>query len=244
MKLMNTTALIIALISLALASVAYWRSGGKQDVQNLQCSLQRELEALRAKQKELVESASQSLAAAYDRSRQRLAVARENLRQQKEEAVEGLEKQVKLAQSQLEALAKRLEESARAAKDLTVSAAHSAEEAIALRVRRMEARATLMQAKAKATRAQSAAANREFERADQLLAEAADLLRDARETLGDDHAYDAKLEAIKSSLREATNAVHTHAEDIRKRIEQVLADTDRIVSTLESDETKALEQKP
>jgi hypothetical protein len=241
---MDTTALIIALISLALASVAYWRSGGKQDVQNLQCSLQRELETLRAKQKELVDSASQSLAAAYDRSRQRLAVARENLRQQKEEAVEGLEKQVKLAQSQLEALAKRLEESARAAKDLTVSAAHSAEEAIALRVRRMEARATLMQAKAKATRAQSAAANREFERADQLLAEAADLLRDARETLGEDHAYDAKLDAIKSSLREAANAVHTHAEDIRKRIEQVLADTDRIVSTLESDETKALEQKP
>ena len=76
MKLMTTTALIIALISLGLASVAYWRSGGKQDVQNLHSSLQREMEALRAKQKELVESASQSLAAAYDHSRQRLAVAR------------------------------------------------------------------------------------------------------------------------------------------------------------------------
>ncbi len=92
MKLMATTALVIALISLALASVAYWRSGGKQDVQSIQTSLQRELETLRAKQKELVESASQSLAAAYDRSRQRLAATRENLRKQKEEAVEGLEK--------------------------------------------------------------------------------------------------------------------------------------------------------
>jgi len=243
MKTMTTTALIISLISLGLASVAYWRSGGKQDAQNLQSSLQRELEALRAKEKELVESASQSLAAAYDRSRQRLAAARENLRRQKEEAVEGLEKQVKLAQEQLEALATRLEESARAAKDLTLSAARSAEEAIALRVRRIEARATLMQAKAKAARAQSAAASKEFERADELLAEAAGLLRDARETLGDDHAYDVKLDAIKTSLREAINAVRTHAEDIRKRIEQVLADTDRIVSTLESDETKATEQK-
>jgi len=46
---MTTTALIIALISLGLASAAYWRSGGKQDVQNLQSSLKSELEALRAK---------------------------------------------------------------------------------------------------------------------------------------------------------------------------------------------------
>src|SRR5258708_12380085 len=100
----------------------------------------------------------------------------------------------------------------------------------------MEAGAIMMKAKAKAARAQNAAASKEFERADQSLAEAADFLRDARETLGDDHAYDAKLDAIKSSLREATNAVRTHAEDIRKRIEQVLADAHRIVSTLESDQ--------
>src|SRR5207247_5607490 len=114
-------------------------------------------------------------------------------------------------------LAKRLEQSARAAKNVTVSAARSAEEAIALRVRRIEARATLMRAKAKATRAQSAAASKKFERADQLLAEAADLLRDARETLGDDHAYDTKLDVIKTALREATKAVRANAEDICMR---------------------------
>lgn len=243
MKLLATTALIIALISLGLASVAYWRSGGKQDVQNFQASLQRDMEVLRAKQNELVESASQTLAAAYDRSRQRLAVARENLRRLNEEAVEGLQKQVKLAQEQLGALAKRLEETARAAKDATVSAARSAEEAIALRVRRIEARVTLMQAKAKATHAQSVAAKRQFEHADQLLTEAAALLRDARETLGDDHAYDAQLDAIKGSLRDATQAVRAQAEDIHNRIEHVLADTEKIVSTLEEDETNA-EQKP
>src|SRR5258707_7985836 len=75
MKLMTTTALVIALISLGLASVAYWRSGGKQDVPYLQTSLQRDLEALRTRQKEIVDSASQSLVAAYDRSRQPLAAA-------------------------------------------------------------------------------------------------------------------------------------------------------------------------
>ena len=41
---MNKTALVISLVSLCLASVAYWRSGGKQDVQ----ALGREVEGLRA----------------------------------------------------------------------------------------------------------------------------------------------------------------------------------------------------
>ena len=244
MKRMATATLVIALISLGLASVAYWRSGGKQDVGTLQSSLQHEMEVLRAKQKELVDSASQAMTAAYDRSRLRLALARENLRLQKEEAVEGLQKQVNLAQEQLDALAGKLEDTAHAAKDMTVSAARSAEEAIALRVRRIEARATLMLVKAKATRAQSIAADKEFLLADQLLAEATDLLRDARETLGDDHVYDTQLDAIKVSLRKATEAVRTQAEDTRMRIEQVLADTDKIVGTLESDETKAAEQTP
>lgn len=244
MKFMATLALVIASISLGLSSVAYWRSGGKQDAKTLQASLQHETEALRSKQKELVESASQALAAAYDRSRQRLSAARGNLHQQKEEAVEGLQKQVTLAQQHLEALARNLEDTAHAAKDLTVSTARGAEEAIALRVRRIEARVTLIRAKAKTTRAQIAAVDEEFERSDRLLTESTDLLRHARETLGDDQAYDAQLDTIKSSLREATLAVRARAEDTRKRIEQVLSDTDNILGTLESDETKATEQKP
>ncbi len=111
-----------------------------------------------------------------------------------------------------------------------------------MRVRRVEARATLLQAKAKATRAVGVAGKRDFLRAEQLLEQATGLLRNARETLGDDHAYDQLLDAVKLALREATTAVRAQAEDVRKKIEQVLADTDRLVSTLESDEAKAAKQ--
>ena len=235
---MNKASLVISLVSLCLASVAYWRSGGKQDVQ----ALGREVEALRAKQKELAESVAQSVAAAYERSRKRLQVAREQLRQLKDEAVEGLEQHIKQAQEQLEALAQRLEDGAKSAKHATVAAARSVEEGIALRVRRVEARATLLQAKAKATRAVGVAGKRDFLRAEQLLEQATGLLRNARETLGDDHAYDQLLDAVKLALREATTAVRTQAEDVRKKIEQVLADTDRLVSTLEADEAKSAKQ--
>ena len=182
---MNKAAFVISLVSLVLATTAYWRSGGKQDIRALGRVAQ----------------------TSYEKSRQRLQVARNHLRQLKEEAVEGLEKQVQLAQEQLETLARRLEEGAKSAKDATATAARNVEQVIALRVRRIEARATLLQAKAKASRAVSSAAKKDFERADQLLQDATELLQSAREALADDHAYDQLLDAMKLALREATTAV-------------------------------------
>ena len=107
------------LLSLALASVAYWRSGGKEEVRRMQASLEQEVDALRAKQAELMESSAQTLANAYDRSRRRLEEARDDLRREKEDAVKGMEEQVKLAQEDLEALARKLEDTAHAARDAT-----------------------------------------------------------------------------------------------------------------------------
>lgn len=232
---MNTVTLVLVGLSLVLSAVAYWRSGGAQDVQKLRA----ELDALRLKQKELTESITSSLSAAYGRSRERLHAVRENLRRQKTEAVEGMEKQLQLAHDQLESLGHRLEESASSIKSMAFSTAQKVEETIALRVRRIEARVTLLHAKAKAARAQSAAAKNDFQRADELLADAADLWQSARETLGDDRTYDAQLDALKRALRDATVAVRTRAQDTRSRIDRVLADTDRIVGALESDETRA-----
>jgi uncharacterized phage infection (PIP) family protein YhgE len=235
-------ALILSILSLALASTAYWRAGGKQDVETARAVIDRKIEELSAKQKEFVESASQSIAAAYEASRQRLQAAREAIRQTKEEAVEDLEQQLKRAQEQLDALAQRLEEGARSAKEATVAAARSVEEGIALRVRRVEARTKLLHAKAKTTLAVTAAEKLDFLKAEERLEEATDLLRTARAILADDHAYDELLDKMKASLRDATAAVKAKAEDVRKKLDQVLTDTDRLVGSLESDEAKAAGQ--
>jgi surfactin synthase thioesterase subunit len=150
-----------------------------------------------------------------------------------------MEKQLQLALDQLEALARRLDEAGDSVKTVAFSTAQRIEEALARRVRRLEARGALLQAKAKAARAEAAAATNDFHRADELLADAADLFQTARETLGDDRVYELQLEAMKQDLRAATSAVRTRAQDTRSRIDRVLADTDRIVSALESDETRA-----
>jgi hypothetical protein len=47
---------------------------------------------------------------------------------------------------------------------------------------------------------------------------------------------------MRSALREATTAVRAKAENIRQKLDQVLADTDKLVNQLESDETESAKQ--
>lgn len=232
---MNTVALLLVVSSLVLSAVAYWRSGGAQDVQKLRG----ELATLQLKQKALTESIAGRLAATYGRSRARLHAAREGFHRLKTETVDGMETQLQLTQDHRELLGQRLEEAAGSVKNVALATAQRIEEAIALRVRRFEARASLLQAKARASRAQAAAAQNDFQRADELLGDAANLFQAARETLAADRTYDLQLEAMKQDLRAATSAVRSRAQDTRLRIDRVLADTDRIVGALESDETRA-----
>ncbi len=234
---MSTTWFVIWVLALMVAAMvlAYYQFGSRGDIRRMQ----RDLEMLRARQKEFIESVAEAVALAYDESRQQLQDARENLRELQAQAVEGLEQQIKNASEQLDALAKRLEERAKAAKEITIKAAQSIERAISLRVRRMGSRATLLRAKAKASRAASAAKKGDFHRADEFLAEATALLREARENLGDDRDYNKLLETMKAALHDATLTVRSHAENAQQTIERALNDADRLVGKLESDEDDA-----
>jgi len=230
--------IFLSFLSLALAATAYWRSGGRQDAKRIR----REIERLRARQQELMESLGQSIAAAYEASRQRLQFAREVLRQTKEEAIRGLEQQLQRAHMQLETLSQRLEEAARLAKEVSVNTARNVERAIGIRVRRIEARVMLLRAKAKTTLAVNAASRHDLQLAEQRLQEAAELVRITHEIFGDDHAFDQILDAVKRSLREATGAVQRHAQNLQARIEQVLEETDRLIGSLETEEEREAEQ--
>ena len=181
-----------------------------------------------------------TVATGYESSRERLRDARDALHQGRSTAAQGLQRQLEKAHQQLEALAGRLEEEARAAGHSTLAAARQVEEDIGLRVRRMEARALLLQAKANTTLAVHAASAHDFMLAEQRLAAATDLLRKARAALVDDHAYDDDLDDMEAALHEASAAVKAQAQDTRKKIEQVLTDTDRIVGSLEVREDNAV----
>lgn len=230
---MTAVNLAMAVVALILAAVAYWRAGGQRDVERVQAQLRRELVELRIKQDELVEHANQSLAAAYDRSRERLREARLRLHELQDAAVEGIEIQARRAAEQLERLAGRLDQAAGAAATATVSAARASEAAVARRVRRLQTRVILLEVKAKAILARRAAADDELDRADARLGEAVHLLEEARATLGEDHVFDAELAAVRGTLWQAVDAVRTRAESMRHHIDEVLADTDRVLHGLD-----------
>lgn len=225
---MEIATLILAIIALALAAVAYWRAGGRRD-----------LETLRAKQKELTEALLFVIEEMYEESRQALRQTADGLRQLKSEALEELDQQIDRATQQLWALERRLEEGLKSARQSAMTTAHSIERGLRRRVRRIEARGSLLFAKSAALLAIRWARKEEFDRAEKRLDEATALLALARETLRADHAYDEQLEIVKRSLAEATIAVRQKAQDARQRIERVLAETDKLLGALESDETKA-----
>jgi hypothetical protein len=159
---------------------------------------------------------------------------------QRRQPSRGLEQQIKRAHEQLEVLARRLEEGARSAKEATLAAARTAEEAIALRVKRTEARALLLLSKARSAQAAGPASKQEeLLHAEELLQQATDLLQTAQAILADDHAYDALLAAMKRALRDVTVAVKTQAVYARTKMDVVLIETDKLVSALEEDEQKA-----
>jgi hypothetical protein len=230
---MEITALIIAVVGLILAAVAYWRIGGRDDI-----------ELLRDKQRELADAFLFMIEDAYEESRQALRQTADGLRQLKAEAVEGLEQQIERATQQLHALEQRLANGLKSARNSTLSVARSVERALRVRVHRLEARGSLLYAKASATLAIRWSNKAEFQRAEKRLDEATSLLALARETFRADHAYDEQLEVVKCSLAEATTAVRARAQDARQRIEQVLTETDKLLTALGSDEQQASQKDP
>lgn len=227
-------ALVVSLAAIVLAAVAYWRSGGQRDLTRAETAVRRELGELRAKQAELLDHASEALTAAYDRSRGRLRAARERLARLQDATVDGLDAQLRRANDHLEALTRRLDHAATSALDATVAAAKATERNIARGARRVHARVVLLEAKAKARLAQRAASDKDWDRADARLADASELLAEARSILDGDDAFDAELDRFRDALRDAASAVRTRAEDTRRRIDQVLADADLVVTSLEA----------
>jgi regulator of replication initiation timing len=225
---MEVVALLIALISLALAGVAYWRAGGRRDVEHL-----------RAKQKELADALLFVIEEMYEESRLSLRQTADGLQQLKTEAIHEVEQQLDRAAQQLAALEKRLEDGLKSARNTAMSTAHEVERSLRRRVRRLEARGSLLFAKAAGALAIRHAQRGELSRAEKRLDEATALLALARETMRADHAYDEQFDTVKRSLAEAINAVRAEAADIRQRIEHVVAETDKLVGALEADEQKA-----
>jgi hypothetical protein len=150
---MNEAAILISLASLAVAAVAYWRVGGKRDVEVARRKVEQELEVLRAKQQELGDALMIAIEEAYQSSSHTLAQTAEGLRRLKEEAIEGLEQQIEHTAQHLHGLERRLEEGLKSARESTLETAQRIQWEVRRRVHRLDARGSLLYAKAAAVSA-------------------------------------------------------------------------------------------
>lgn len=239
---MGLAALVIAIIGLVMAVLAWWRAGGKQDVEVAQKRLNEESEQLRAVHRELSEVFLFAIEGAYEESRETLQQTAEGMRQLKDEAFEGLGQELERITEQLRALQRRLDEGLKSARETTLATAQAIERSLRRRVHRMQARGSLLYAKGAATLAIRWARKEEFQRAEKRLDEATALLALARETLRADHAYDEQFEDVKRALAEATGAVRGQEQDVPQRIEHVLTETDTLLGALETEERQAADK--
>jgi uncharacterized phage infection (PIP) family protein YhgE len=236
---MNTLSLVLSILALAVGGVSYWRSGGKQDVAIAKQQIDEQLKQLETKQKELVDDLTATTRAAYASLQESMKRAGERLVEIRKGAAESLQEQIDLASQQLERLQKKSADALAALKDTTIAVARETEEAIAKRVRRLEARVEILHAKLHINSALSRAEENDFDKAEEYLRDAVSMLKDARQKLEGDTAYDTNLDAVADSLKQAVAAVKSRAEDVRQKIEKVVTTSDTLVSALESDEQSA-----
>jgi len=113
MTKVNGVTLVLAILALLLGGVAYWRSGGEQDVALVNEQVKQDIDTLRAKQQALETHAADSIRAGYNRSRVTLKRTRQRLGDLETAAAEGSKAEVEQAKKDLDTLEKDVADGAK-----------------------------------------------------------------------------------------------------------------------------------
>lgn len=236
METISIIALCLAVGSLALSAIAYWRSGGRRDVERIRAQLQSELEAARARERALTDELRRRVRTGYEdslarikRAEERLAQVRETVSAETRQAIDGLRAQLAEARREIET---RLEE----LKTGVSTRAEALQEGLHRRVVRMEGRAQLMLARADMVRAERLAEKQDFARANDLLEEAVAKVRAVRTRLSDPFEDEPAFQNVLDALLEAIHSVRAQAADHARQIERVLSANDALLASLASHE--------
>jgi hypothetical protein len=230
-------AMMIAVAALVLSAVAYWRTGGRGDVESALHYLRSKVEALGMKELELARKIHESSRKAYERTRQGIVRARARRAEVRGQTPAGRDQHHEMA---AERRPERAVEQHLADLSLpAVPAARSADHAASSRARTLEARADVLILKAHLLRAKSAAESGELDRAESLLRRAIATLEEARTILGADDTHVPEIEEGVRTLIDAIAAARGKAEDAGRRIDEILVGSDSLVASLEGTENDA-----
>jgi len=240
---MNSSLIVLVSVALiALAGAICWRSFGKRSDRPAASDLRKDLEELKAQQKDFAEAGIRSNTEAYDRGRERLASLRTQIYSLNGKFHGEPESRPHKALAEVETLSARLEENVRNIRTVSASVAQRAQERLTRQIQRLKARVLLVLAEAKANDARAAALEQRLTEAEECLDEAMDLVRRASDDLASEPEYQSLMDNLSRASREVGLCLRAHAQSTVSKMDRMLAENDRLLRRLEAEETHVAEK--
>jgi hypothetical protein len=217
----SSYALVFSIASLVLALAAYWRAGGRRD-----------LEVLQVKQRLMAEDLAKWMRKGFEDSLARIARAQKRLSELSTEASEQIREATRVLELELGEMKKEAELGLFHLKTEVSSGGHAAQEALAKRIRRTEGSIQVLVARSEIAAAEKLAAADEIVQAEDLLEDAVSKVREVRMRLSEEVGDDPAFEHVIETLHEALRSVRARAVDHKRRIDSVLEASDSLLASL------------
>lgn len=222
-NVMAVIALVCSLVSLAVASVAFMRSGGRRD-----------LDALLSKQRLVLGDLSARAQRGLEETLARVSRARQRLSELSEEVALNLRRSLDEAARELAVIERDAQEALERLKSGTSAEARAIEETLARRIHHIEATIQVLRARAEIAAAERLADRGEFIQAERLLEDAVSTVREAQVRLRDELADESKFAPVLAALHDAVRLIRARAEDHKREIDSALIASDALVASLQS----------
>jgi hypothetical protein len=218
-------AVFLSVASMLLAAVAFWRSGGREN-----------LERVQSKQKLVVDELSRRVRRGLEESRGRSVRGQQRLAQLGQEAASNVHHAIDEVTREVAEIQKEAEERLQDLRFDVTAGAQAAEEALAKRMRRVEGSIRVLAARAEIRAAERLADSGAFVNAEDLLEDAVAKVREAKMRLADDDGEEGKFDPVIDALHEAIHAIREQALDHKRQIDSVLAASDSLLVSLRARE--------
>lgn len=218
-------ALFLSIASMVLAVVAYWRSGGRED-----------LETIRRKQQLLIEELARRTRRGLEDSLARLRRLEQRLGELHAETSIEVRDSVDALSRELAELKREAEIALERLKLEVSTGAHASQEVLAKRVHHVEGTLRVLGARAEIHAAELLADSGRFVEAEDLLEDAVVKVREAKLRLADEEADEPAFGPVLGALHDALRSIRARAEDHKRQLDTVLAASDSLLASLRAHE--------
>jgi hypothetical protein len=236
---MSIVALVVSCVSLLLAGLSYWRTGGERDAKALRDEVRRDIESLHERQRLFAEEAARRLRSEHERLIARAGRARARIKEAREEAKADVATRLDALDRRLAKVGQEAQAGLERMKQEASAELHAEQIRIARAERMLEGELQLLVVKSETRKAESLASRGEFIEAEMRLQSAVARTGQARALIGEDSDDDHALEEVQRALYETIQRLRAKADTYRQEVQHVVQASDALIESLEIRERQA-----